>query len=360
MKYYRTTDPASSLTLGEALMCDSASDDGIVLADKFPVLPKAVTGNLVDMTLDETAYIVLSQILGHDIQLDVLNRLLKETFAKEYTLRATSNPAVSAMSLISKEGIDIYSIASRFYMSLTETTASHRHNQFRPIFTALCRSPFQESMCRNIDGSNRRVLLLPRHDQAEEAIDSIRGCKSRRLYIMALAGTADNRTGMIEGLFSDSRFVRNKQLIVARQTNLGAYLPVTVLTIHAAALAERQYPGAGRFNIVFDRYNPELLLGAAVAAAMQPQIRVYAADDLSKLTPDVAEAIRKLGLEPTQMFLSETREKELLSAAKTSEPVVIIETAPAPATETAGTVRHRFYHVVRNLDILKKEIEIIK
>lgn len=92
MRYYSTNGSGESVDLQEAVLHSFAPDGGVYMPTSIPVLPRAVFNNISDMSLTDIAYVVCSALFGSDIEVELINDIVKDTLRFELPmLRMSEN-----------------------------------------------------------------------------------------------------------------------------------------------------------------------------------------------------------------------------------------------------------------------------
>lgn len=358
MKFISTSQPSTELTLVDAVLRVPDRDGGIVLAEKFPVLPKAVLANIAEMSIDETAYIILSSLLGRDIALNALNALVRRTFTFDFPFRATEEPHVYNLNLLTGSRRSHHDLSARFYAGLADML----HPSGKPAFVSCVDDPYQQSLRTYLGMTDSRLIILCPHDKTEATVESLRGCSSRHIYILSLTGSEENRRSMLDSLMNDSAFINRNNLVFTDRLNTASYLPLTIVYFASVAPLRRLEPNLRTTTLIMNRTDEGVLLAAAVARAMGLRIRFFVRENSGTVTERLRQALKRLGTDPDKLTITPEQEKASRAQANMSSPVVIVDIPELDRASSAAQhgQRHRFYHVVRNSNTLRKEIEIIK
>ena len=81
MKYYSTNKTAPKASLEDAVIHGLAPDRGLYMPEEIQKLPAEFFQQLDQLSLQEIAFTVANSLFGQDIEADVLQTIIQETFS---------------------------------------------------------------------------------------------------------------------------------------------------------------------------------------------------------------------------------------------------------------------------------------
>ena len=91
MKYYSTHNPTYKVNLQEAVIKSLAPDNGLFMPERIPVFPAEFFASLHEKTFAEIAFEVVHTLLGNDIPVQRLKKIVEHTITFDAPLVEIEN-----------------------------------------------------------------------------------------------------------------------------------------------------------------------------------------------------------------------------------------------------------------------------
>jgi threonine synthase len=230
IKYYSTNLIAPKTTFSKALLKGIAPDGGLYLPDSFPVLSKDQLESFSGKEYPEIAYIILSSILGDEInKKDLLNLCLdaynfevplEKVCDRKYILRLDHGPTASFKDFAAR----MMSRLMQYYLSI--------NNQHLTILTATSGDTGSAVANAFVGLKNINVIILFPNDEVTLTQRKQMTTLNKNIRVIAIDGKFDDCQGLVKKAFADPS-LSHISLSSANSINIGRLLPQSVYYFYA-------------------------------------------------------------------------------------------------------------------------------
>lgn len=270
MKYYSTNLRSPEVSFPEALLKGIAPDGGLYLPVSIPVLSKADIVSLSGKAYYETAFCILSRLLGDEIDDDKLMSICRDAYNfdvplekitdNRYILRLDRGPTASFKDFAAR----LMSRLMQHYLSLNSSrltiltaTSGDTGSAVASAFYGL----------NNIDV----IILYPEKEVTpiqRKQMTTLQG----NIQVIAIDGKFDDCQRLVKQAFADPE-LSELDLSSANSINIGRLLPQSVYYFYAYS----QFPPESAKNIVFSVPSGNFgnLMGGIIAKKMGLQVEKF-------------------------------------------------------------------------------------
>ncbi len=249
LKYVSTRGPGQGHSFIDVMMQGMAPDGGLYLPEVWPEIDHNIFSHLVGMSYAEIAMHVIKPFVGDDIPADVLQSLLKDTYAPGVFDHAAMAPLVQAgpnawiMELFHGPTYSFKDYALQFLGRLFDYVLTQRGERIT-IVGATSGDTGSAAIeatryCKNID----IFILHPQDRTSEIQRRQMTTVNAPNVFNIALQGTFDDCQAVVKSLFADEKFRTDVNLSAVNSINwVRIMAQIVYYAVAAVALGAGQRP----------------------------------------------------------------------------------------------------------------------
>ncbi len=266
LKYVSTRGPGTAHSFIDVMMAGMAPDGGLYLPEVWPEFDRDIFSHLSGMSYAEIAMHVIKPFVGDDIPADVLQTLLKDTYAPGVFDHAAMAPLVQAgpnawiMELFHGPTYSFKDYALQFLGRLFDYVLARRGQRIT-IVGATSGDTGSAAIeatryCKNID----IFILHPQGRTSEIQRRQMTTVDAPNVRNIALQGTFDDCQAVVKALFADEKFRTDVNLSAVNSINwVRIMAQIVYYAVAAVALGADKRPisfavPTGNFGNVYAGY----------------------------------------------------------------------------------------------------------
>lgn len=239
MRYYSTNDRYNEVSLRKAIMQSVASDGGVYMPDRIPVIPRALFNHIPEMSLREIGYVAATTLFGSDIEASDLNSIINDTLSFEIPLRQVT-PTIYALELFHGPTGSFKDVGARFMARLVEFYNSGNDGG-SPVNVVVATSGNTGNAVADAFTGIENVNVIIFHPRNTHLYHTAHGSRGsvRNIYPIGINGTFEQCQLIVKQIYADAELNERMHLTSANSINIARLLPQTIYFFHAyARLAE--------------------------------------------------------------------------------------------------------------------------
>lgn len=263
VRYHSTRGNSSGLGFEDVLLSGLAPDGGLYVPESWPELPmESLSGYPSDMSYAELALNVIKPFIGNDIDPQLLEDILKETYEKEFVHQDVA-PLVSLMDNVwVMELFHGPTLAFKdFALQVLGRLFDHvleRKKQRITIVGATSGDTGSAAIegcrhCKNID----LFILHPKGRVSDIQRKQMTTIDSKNVYNIAVEGTFDDCQNIVKAMFADVSFRDSVRLSAINSINWARILSQMVYYVSAQLRIGKPVSFSvptGNFGNIFSAY----------------------------------------------------------------------------------------------------------
>lgn len=232
MKYYSTNNKSVRVSLKEAVINGLAPDNGLYMPEHIPVLPTSFFESLPEKSFKEIGYEVAKNLIGDDIPVADLRKIIDHTIQFDAPLVPVDN--VYALELFQGPTLAFKDFGARFLSGLLGYFARH---QSKEITILVATSGDTGSAVANafLNVPGTRVVVLYPSGKVSEIQEKQFTTLGGNITALELDGTFDDCQRLVKEAFVDEQLKRSLFLTSANSINIARLIPQTFYYFHAYA-----------------------------------------------------------------------------------------------------------------------------
>lgn len=228
-------------------MLHTTVDNGALMPDSLPVIPKAIIASLPAMQLTDMAYCVAASLFGQDVDLEILRQIAMKTYSHPLPL-VKLDKKVFSLELWHGATGTVKDFGVEFMAGLIDHIAVRNKEKVKIIATAT--SNVAKAILHSYSSRPgiEVVLLVPRigaHNADMRYMDHT----TANIHFIDIRGTEHQCRQLIAEALGDKELRHHEHITAASTMNIGALLPQTIHFFHAYSRAVAQ--GASPDSVVF-------------------------------------------------------------------------------------------------------------
>ena len=239
MKYYSTNKIAPLASLEEAVVKGLASDRGLYMPEYIESLDESVIANLKNQSFHEIACVVARAFFGEDIEPDVLDEIVKDTFSFD-TPVVHVDDNIYSLELFHGPTLAFKDVGARF---MARTLGYFiRKKGLRQVNVLVATSGDTGSAVANgflgVPGIHVYVLY------PKGKVSPIQECQfttlGQNITALEIDGNFDDCQALVKAAFMDEALNKHMTLTSANSINVARFLPQAFYYFNAYAQLDRQ------------------------------------------------------------------------------------------------------------------------
>jgi len=246
MRYISTSDQ-SITDLRGALMHSMAPDGSLYLPEMLPIIPQAYFNNIQEMNLKEIAYVVVSTLLGTDVDSTTLKQIVDNAFNFPMPVYPLVNN-LDILELFHGPTMAFKDVGARFLAYFI--SHYHKATSRRPIglvaTTGNTGAAIANAFLRHKD--KHVVILFPRGTMTRSQLAQIT-VKSPNIHPVEVSGNISQCKEMIKTAMADQALAEIMMPMCFNTNNFLRIVPQVVFFFHAYAMLKNIHGHADGFTV---------------------------------------------------------------------------------------------------------------
>lgn len=228
MRYYSTNGFDKSVDLCEAVTRSFASDGGVYMPLTIPTIPRALFNNISGMSVTDIGYVVGSSLFGSDLDLTLINDIVKETFSFDIPLKKITDH-IYALELFHGPTKTFKDVGARFMARVINCFIGSDRLKPGPInMLVATQGDTGYAVARafeNMPGvkvfifhPSKKIIKLPEH---------MRHTVADNVISVEIRGTLDDCQDLVRRAYADPDLNKKLNLTSANSINIARLLPQT-------------------------------------------------------------------------------------------------------------------------------------
>ncbi len=285
MKYYNIKNPERKVSFSEAVMHSVATETGLYMPEKIPVIDNSFYSGITNTSMKETAYPVLRPLLDEEVPDKVLYKIIDEALNFEIPLKKLSNN-LYVLELFHGPTFAFKDVGARFLAGILEYFVSGSNKE---ITVLVATSGDTGSAVANAFKGKEgiRVVLLYPSGRVSLVQEHQLLFAGNNIIAVELEGDFDDCQRLVKQAFADSDLNRKIILTSANSINIARLFPQSVYYFHAfAQLQERKKPVV--FSVPSGNFG-NLTAGLIAKQMGLPVSKFIASTNINRSVPDYLE-----------------------------------------------------------------------
>ena len=234
MKYYSTNKTAPKASLEDAVIHGLAPDRGLYMPEEIQKLPAEFFQQLDQLSLQEIAFTVANSLFGQDIEADVLQTIIQETFSFDIpAVQVEDN--IYSLELFHGPTLAFKDVGARFMARLLQYFIRRKGQQ--PINVLVATSGDTGSAVANgflgVEGIH--VYVLYPKDKVSHIQESQFTTLGQNITAIEVNGVFDDCQALVKQAFMDNELNAQLKLTSANSINVARFLPQSFYYFYAYA-----------------------------------------------------------------------------------------------------------------------------
>ncbi|MDR2691391.1 MAG: threonine synthase [Dysgonamonadaceae bacterium] len=238
MNYYSTNKQSPTVGLHEAVVKGLASDKGLYMLERIPVLPSSFFEEISGMDFREMSYEVASALFGDDVEPSVLKKIIYDALCFDTPLVKVRD-AVYSLELFHGPTLAFKDVGARFMARLLGYFV--KKEGLEQVNVLVATSGDTGSAVANgflgVKGIHVYVLY------PKGKVSAIQECQfttlGRNITALEIDGTFDDCQRMVKAAFMDGELNEKMRLTSANSINVARFLPQAFYYFNAYAQLRR-------------------------------------------------------------------------------------------------------------------------
>lgn len=246
MRYISTTSTHSTDLRG-AVLHSIAPDGSLYLPESMPQIPRALFNNIEEMNLREVAYVVVSNLLGSDVDLARLKAIVDATFSFPFPLK-TLHPGLDVLELFDGPTLAFKDIGARFLAEFFKIF--HERSDVRKVALVATTGNTGAAIANAFGGLKDTpvVILFPRGalSRSEQAMFTTIGAN---IHALDVSGNISQCKKMVREALCDPSLGGIVEPICVNTHNILRIIPQVVFYFYAYSRLKSRYGKADGFTV---------------------------------------------------------------------------------------------------------------
>ncbi len=223
MKYYSTRDKTNTASLKEAVIQGLATDKGLYMPERFPVLSRKEMEKIKLSNLAETGLIISQKLFGEDIPEAELTRIVKDALDFDTPLKQVDDNIYS-LELFYGPTLAFKDVGARFMARLLQYFT---HGESELVHVLVATSGDTGSAVANafLGMEGIKVHVLYPSGQVSPLQEKQFSTLGKNITALEVDGSFDDCQALVKAAFSDNSLRGKINLTSANSINLARFLP---------------------------------------------------------------------------------------------------------------------------------------
>ncbi len=236
MQYYSTNGSKSKVSLKTAVVKGLASDRGLFMPERIPLLPKAFFNNIGHMSLQEISYIAANVIFGDDIESDTLKDIVYDTLNFDIPLKYIEDNRYS-LELFHGPTLAFKDVGARFMARILGHFNKQSNQNGKMVNVLVATSGDTGSAVANgfLGVPGVRVFVLYPQGKVSRIQEAQFTTLGQNITAIEVNGTFDDCQALVKNAFMDEELNSHMMLTSANSINVARFLPQMFYYFYAYA-----------------------------------------------------------------------------------------------------------------------------
>ena len=263
---YISTNGKSTAELNEAVVHCFAPDGGLYLPESISRLPRAYFNNIQEMNLREIAYVVVTTLMGAQVEAARLKAVVDGTFSFPLPLRPLRH-CLDVLELFDGPTLAFKDISAKFIAELVSRSvpSGGKHRVGLVATTGNTGAAIANAFAHNKD--QHVVVLFPRGalSRSQQAQFTTLGAN---IHAVEVSGSICQCKQMVRDAVDDPELARLSLPICLNTHNILRIIPQVVFFFHAYSRLKARGEAADGFTVAIPCANLSNLVAAVIAKRM--------------------------------------------------------------------------------------------
>lgn len=234
MRYYSTNGSEISVDLCEAVTRSFAADGGVYMPLSIPVIPRALFNNISGMSVTDIGYVVGSSLFGSDLDLALINDIVKETFSFDIPLKRITDH-VYALELFHGPTKTFKDVGARFMARIINCFIGSERLKPGPInMLVATQGDTGYAVARAFENMpGVKVFIFHPSKDSVKLPEHMRHPVADNVISVEIRGTLDDCQELVRRAYIDPDLNRKLNLTSANSINIARLLPQTFFYFYA-------------------------------------------------------------------------------------------------------------------------------
>lgn len=237
MRYFSTNHHSPKVSFKEAMVKSEATDGGLYMPEKLPVVPRAFLNNIAGMPLTDISFVINSMMFGEDIPSAKLKRICDEISSVSMPMYEIE-PGLFVKEVFHGPTQTVKDFGAAFLVNIMQTLHEDYNTQINVLVptTGYSGAAIAKEF-HSVPGTTVFVLYPRGTSKCHlEIINSL----GDNIHAIEVNGSIDQCNEMVNKAFEDSELLDDLVHTSANSNNIGYLLPMISVYFHAyAQLAEK-------------------------------------------------------------------------------------------------------------------------
>lgn len=234
MKYYSTNKTAPKASLEEAVIHGLAPDRGLYMPEEIQKLPADFFQQLDQLSLQEIAFTVANSLFGQDVEADVLQTIIQETFSFDIpAIEVEDN--IYSLELFHGPTLAFKDVGARFMARLLQYFIRRKGQQQINVLVATSGDTGSAVANGFLGVEGIHVYVLYPKDKVSHIQESQFTTLGQNITAIEINGVFDDCQALVKQAFMDNELNAQLKLTSANSINVARFLPQSFYYFYAYA-----------------------------------------------------------------------------------------------------------------------------
>ena len=234
MKYYSTNKTAPKASLEDAVIHGLAPDRGLYMPEEIQKLPAEFFQQLDQLSLQEIAFTVANSLFGQDIEADVLQTIIQETFSFDIpAIEVEDN--IYSLELFHGPTLAFKDVGARFMARLLQYFIRRKGQQQINVLVATSGDTGSAVANGFLGVEGIHVYVLYPKGKVSHIQESQFTTLGQNVTAIEINGVFDDCQALVKQAFMDNELNAQLKLTSANSINVARFLPQSFYYFYAYA-----------------------------------------------------------------------------------------------------------------------------
>lgn len=234
MKYYSTNKTAPEASLEDAVIHGLAPDRGLYMPEEIQKLPAEFFQQLDQLSLQEIAFTVANSLFGQDIEADILQTIIQETFSFDIpAIKVEDN--IYSLELFHGPTLAFKDVGARFMARLLQYFIRHKGQQQINVLVATSGDTGSAVANGFLGVEGIHVYVLYPKGKVSHIQESQFTTLGQNVTAIEVNGVFDDCQALVKQAFMDNELNAQLKLTSANSINVARFLPQSFYYFYAYA-----------------------------------------------------------------------------------------------------------------------------
>jgi len=234
MNYYSTNKKSPAVSLQDAVVKGLASDKGLYMPERIPILPSSFFKKISEMSFQEMSCEVASAFFGEDIEADVLKEIVYDTLSFDTPL-VTVEDSIYSLELFHGPTMAFKDVGARFMARLLGYFVKKQGLEQVNVLVATSGDTGSAVANGFLGVKGIHVYVLYPKGKVSTIQESQFTTLGQNITALEIDGTFDDCQALVKTAFLDKELNERMQLTSANSINVARFLPQAFYYFNAYA-----------------------------------------------------------------------------------------------------------------------------